>query len=98
MVGTWAVSSQAKCCRISIKSLVMLGNVGNKPDRADTEKHLVLKTILHQNKLKKKQDTRAGRTLVAAVITAIGSQHLIPGVVAGVVGLFHALQDHVHRP
>jgi hypothetical protein len=69
----------------------MLGNVGDKPGKADKEKHYVLKSILHQNKLKKKQDTTAGWTLVAAVTTAIGSQHLIPGAVARVVGLFHAL-------
>jgi hypothetical protein len=30
-------------------------------------------------------------------MTATSSQHLIPGGVAGVVGLLHALQDHIHH-
>jgi hypothetical protein len=36
-VGTWAVSSRAKCCLISIKSPAMLGDVGDKFGKADTE-------------------------------------------------------------
>jgi hypothetical protein len=35
---------------------------------------------------------------VVAATTVTGSQHLIPGVVAGVIGLFDALQDHAHCP
>jgi hypothetical protein len=35
---------------------------------------------------------------VAVAMTATSSQHLIPRVMAGVVGLFHTLQDHVRRP
>jgi hypothetical protein len=61
-------------------------------------KALGLKKYLHQNKLKKKQDTIAGRTPVAAAKMATSSQHLIPGPVDEVIGLFHALQDHVLRP
>jgi hypothetical protein len=83
---------------MSMKPPAMQGNVSDKPGKADTERHEVLKSILSQNKLKKKQDTTAGRTPVAAATTVTGSQHLIPGVVAEVVGLFHTLQDHVHHP
>jgi hypothetical protein len=61
-------------------------------------KALGLKKYLHQNKLKKKQDTIAGRTPVAAAKMATSSQHLIPGPMDEVIGLFHALQDHVLRP
>jgi hypothetical protein len=68
MVGTWMVSSQAKCCLISMKPPAMLGNAGDKPGKAVTEKHVVLKRILHQKKLKQKQDTIVGWTLVAAAI------------------------------
>jgi hypothetical protein len=47
---------------------------------------------------KKKQDTTTGKTPVAVVMTATFSLHLIPEAMAGVIGLFHVLQDHVHRP
>jgi hypothetical protein len=67
----------------------MLGNAGDKPDKVDTEKHKVSKSTLHQNKLKQKQDTTAGRTLVAATMTS--SEHLVPWDVVGVIGLFYAL-------
>jgi hypothetical protein len=53
---------------------------------------------LHQNKTKEKQDTAVGQTPVAVAATMMtSSQHLIPWVVARVVGLLHTLQDHVHH-
>jgi hypothetical protein len=81
-----------------MKPPAVLGNNGDMPGKADKEKNEVSKSILHQNKLKKKQDTTTGRAPVAVAMSVTGSQHLIPGVVAKVAGPFHALQDHVHHP
>jgi hypothetical protein len=35
--------------------------------------------------------------MAAATTMVTGSQHLILGAVAGVIGLLHALQNHIHR-
>jgi hypothetical protein len=74
-----------------MKPPAMLGNIGDMPGKADTEKNEVSKSILHQNKLKKKQDTTTGRAPVAVAMSTAGSQHLIPGAMAKVAGPFHAL-------
>jgi hypothetical protein len=64
-----------------MKSSVMLGNVDDKPSKVDIEKHDISKSILHQNKLKKKQDTTAGWTPVAAATMVTDSHYLIPWAV-----------------
>jgi hypothetical protein len=72
----------------------MLGNSDDEPDEADT-KSTKPKNILHQNK---KQNAIVGRALAMETTAAEVSQHLILGAMAGVIGLLHVLQDHIHHP
>jgi hypothetical protein len=60
-----------------------------------TQRHQVLKNILHHNKTKEKH-VIAGWALAMATTTVIGSQRLIPGTIARVIGLLHMLQGDIH--
>jgi hypothetical protein len=79
----------------------VLENSSNEPNK-QTQKAPSPESILHQNKPKEKQNVIVGRALATGTVTAttmvMGSQCLVPGVVAGVIGPLHSLQDHVHRP
>jgi hypothetical protein len=59
-----------------------------------TQKAPSPENIIHQTKTNEKQHVITGR----APAMVIGSQCLIPGAVAGVIGLLHALQDDIHCP
>jgi hypothetical protein len=36
--------------------------------------------------------------MATATMMAMGSQRLIPGTAAGIIGLLHMLQNHIHQP
>jgi hypothetical protein len=76
-------------------------NSGNEPNK-QTQKAPSPKSILHQNKTKEKQNVivrwAPATTMVMATMMVMGSQRLVPGAMAGVIGPLHLLQDHAHRP
>jgi hypothetical protein len=73
-------------------------NSGDEPNKANTKKRQVPKVYY----TKIKQNVIAGwapaTTTMMVMTTVMGSQCLIPGAVAGVIGPLHLLQDHVHCP